>query len=257
MNNSVYGKTLENVRGRKKIDLVTTTQRSRKLVASPAFKRFTIFNEGLVAVERTANCIFLNKPIYAGFTVLELSKLLMYNFHYNIIKKQYGPRAALLFTDTDSLCYEIETEDVYDDMSHHMEEYDTSDYPSNHPLYSTNNKKKIGLFKDEMNSTLIKEFVGLRAKMYSISSEQGEKKTAKGVSRQVVARKIRHEDYKSCLFKLAQTRETQVRIQSRNHLIHTVELNKVALSAFDDKRYLLDTVNSVPYGHYSIRDHEI
>jgi hypothetical protein len=143
MNNSAFGKTLENVRGRRKIDLSITTRRSEKLVASPAFQRFAIFNEDLVAVERARNCILLDKPINAGFTVLELSKLLMYEFHYNTMKRQCGSRVSLLFTDTDSLCYEIETEDVYEDMQQYKDIYDTSDYPSEHPLYSTLNKEKI------------------------------------------------------------------------------------------------------------------
>jgi hypothetical protein len=256
MNNSAFGKTLENVRARKKIDLVTTAVKSKKLIASSAFERYRIFNEDLVGVERRKNCILLNKPIYAGFTVLELSKLHMYRFHYDHVKTIYGPRAQLLFTDTDSLCYEIETEDVYADMERYKEEYDTSDYPPDHPLYCTANKKKIGCFKDELNSVLIKEFVGLRPKMYSILSQQGEKKTAKGVSKHVVRAKIRHEHYRTCLYELQSTRETLVRIQSIDHKLYTIEVNKIALCAFDDKRYLMNTVSSVPYGHYCIPIHD-
>ncbi|KFM68525.1 hypothetical protein X975_13710, partial [Stegodyphus mimosarum] len=168
MNNSVYGKTMENVRKHIDVQLVNTEKRAKKLVAAPTFHNFRIFDHDLVGIQRLKNCVSLNRPIYVGFVILELSKYHMYNFHYNHIKKQYGERAKLLFTDTDSLTYEILTEDVYRDMSFHMHLYDMSDYPKTHALYSISNKKKIGCFKDEMSSKAILEFIGLRAKMYSL-----------------------------------------------------------------------------------------
>ncbi|CAL1294548.1 unnamed protein product [Larinioides sclopetarius] len=196
MNNSVYGKTMENIRNRVDVQLVHDEQKAQKLVAAPTFKRFQIFDNELVGVERSKKCLTLDKPIYVGFVILELSKLIMYDFHYNVIKKEYGDRAQLLFTDTDSLTYEVETEDIFQDMSRHMDIYDTSDYPRDHFLFSESNKKKIGCFKDELHSKPIIEFIGLRAKMYSIKSECGEKKTAKGVARSVVEKNVRHEDYR-------------------------------------------------------------
>lgn len=131
----------------------------------------------------------LNRPIYIGLIILELSKLLMYDFHYNVIKEKYDNRSSLLFTDTDSLMYEIETKDVHSDMSMYPHIFDTSDYPPEHPLYNIQNKKKIGCFKDELNSKIILEFVDLRAKMYSILSTEGEKKRAKGVIRNIAQKK--------------------------------------------------------------------
>lgn len=121
----------------------------------------------MVAVERLRSKLVLRKPVYTGFTVLELSKVLMYDFHYHYIKVKYGPRTQLLFTNTDSLCYCIQTEDVYRDMQLDLEMFDTSDYPSNHFLHSNTNKKVIGKFKDETNGCPMREFVGLRANMYS------------------------------------------------------------------------------------------
>ncbi|GBN10604.1 hypothetical protein AVEN_28749-1 [Araneus ventricosus] len=253
MNNSVYGKTMENIRNRVDVQLVNDEKKAQKLVAAPTFKRFKIFDNELVGVERVKKCLTLDKPIYVGFVILELSKLIMYNFHYNVMKKEYGDKAELLFTDTDSLTYEVETEDIYEDMSRHMDIYDTSDYPRDHFLFSESNKKKIGCFKDELHSKPIYEFIGLRPKMYSIKSERGEKKTAKGVARSVVERNVRHEDYRRCREELKSTREIQHRIQSENHKLKTVKVNKIALCAFDDKRYLLDdNVHTLAHGHYKI-----
>ncbi|GFQ79371.1 uncharacterized protein TNCT_703491 [Trichonephila clavata] len=178
---------MENVRKHSNVQLVTSEKQAKELVAAPTFKRFKIITESLVVLEKLKSCITLNRPIYIGFVILELSKVLMYNFHYNHIKKRYmDNKANLLFTDTDSLTYEIETEDIYRDMGENLNIYDTSDYPQDHALYSEKNKKRIGCFKDEMNSKPIIEFVGLRAKMYSMLTPDSEKKTAKGVSKVVI-----------------------------------------------------------------------
>src|SRR5882757_2455502 len=129
--------------------------------------------------------ILLNQPIYVGFPILELSKELMYDFHYGFIKNKYGNNAQLLFTDTDSLCYEIKTEDLYQDMYDNKEWFDLSDMPVD--FKDNTNKKVLGKFKDEMAGIPIKEFIGLRSKMYSILVDDGEeKKTAKGVGRSVI-----------------------------------------------------------------------
>ncbi|GFW84087.1 uncharacterized protein TNCV_4877511 [Trichonephila clavipes] len=108
-------------------------------------------------------------------------------------------KANLLFTDTDSLTYEIETEDIFKDMGENLDLYDTSEYPQDHAIYSEKNKKRIGCFKDEMNSKPIIEFVGLRAKMYSMLTPDFEKKTAKGVSKVVIQQKLKHSNYLQCL----------------------------------------------------------
>lgn len=132
MNNSVFGKTMENLRKRVDIQLVHHQKRLSKLSAKPGFKSCKIFNEDLASVELTKSKLVLNRPIYVGFSILELSKVLMYEFHYNYIKKKYGGRAALCFTDTDSLCYDISTEDVYVDMKEDHHCFDFSDYPDTH-----------------------------------------------------------------------------------------------------------------------------
>jgi hypothetical protein len=117
MNNAVYGKTLENIRNRVDIKLCTTMKKAQRLQNKPAFKRpIFIKDKEIIAIESQQLTITYNKPIFVGFSVLELSKLLMYQFHYDTIKARYGNKATLLYTDTDSLVYEIKTHDVYQDM---------------------------------------------------------------------------------------------------------------------------------------------
>ena len=149
MNNSVFGKTMENLRKRVKIELVNNQKRAMKLSVKPSFQGFRIFNEDLVGVNMKIEKLYLNRPIYVGFSILDMSKTLMYDFHYNHIKKIYGLSATLLFTDTDSLAYVIQTNDIYEDMMHSLDLYDTSEYPNHSQLFSLKNKKIIGKMKDE------------------------------------------------------------------------------------------------------------
>ena len=205
MNNSVFGKTMENLRKRVNVKLVNTEQQFKKLSASPLFDYFRIFGEDLVAVNMKKPSLYLNRPIYVGFTILDFSKIVMYDFHYNYIKRKYGDRATLLFTDTDSLCYEIKTDDIYQDMYQNLDLFDTSEYPTDHFLHSMRNKKVLGKMKDETHGIPITEFVGLRPKMYSLLyAEDGrevEKKTAKGIAKHVTKKSIRHAHYRDCLRK--------------------------------------------------------
>jgi len=196
-------------------------------------------------------CILWRKPTYVGFTILELSKLHMYKFHYEHMLPTYHSNCKLLFTDTDSLCYEITTENLYSDMRQSAYLYDTSNYPTSHPNYSLDNAKVVGKMKDECGGVTPVEFVGLRAKMYSLLLPgDKEKSTAKGVKRSHAQKYIKHAQYKDCLFKEKQTKETFYILQSKNHLIKTVNLEKFALSCYDDKRQLLPhTSNTIAYGY--------
>ena len=134
MNNAIYGKTMENLRKRTSIKLCTSKKQLEKLASKPTFKSFKIFNENLVAVSRIKESLYLNRPSYVGMCILDLSKTLMYDFHYNFIKDKYGKKAKLLFTDTDSLCYEIETKDIYKDLWRDKNLFDNSAYPINSPF---------------------------------------------------------------------------------------------------------------------------
>ena len=257
MNNAVFGKTMENIRNRVNVKLVNNEEKARKLIAKPNYRSCKIFSENLISVHMKKTSLVMNKPVYLGACILDLSKTIMYDFHYNYIKPMYKDKAKLLFTDTDSLMYEIETEDFYKDISGDVKNrFDTSDYPENHPsgIPTGINKKVLGMFKDEAMGKIIKEFVGLRAKLYSYKMDEGEEsKKCKGVKKQVVEKSITHDDYKTCLL----TGKEQLRkmniIRSYNHEVYTEEVNKVALSAEDDKRYILeDGIHTLAWGHYKI-----
>ena len=261
MNNSVFGKTMENIRNRVNVKLVNSEDKFKKLVAKPNFLSRKIFNENLVSVHMKKTSLTMNKPVYLGMCILDLSKTLMFDFHYNYIIPKYGNKAKLLFTDTDSFIYEIQTKDFYKDISGDVKDrFDTSDYPDNHPsgIPTGINKKVLGMFKDEVAGKNIKEFIGLRSKLYSFITEEGkENKRCKGVKKNVVEKYIRHEDYKTCLKTGKEQLRRQTIIRSYEHEIYTEEVNKVALSAADDKRYLLkDSFDTLAWGHHRIRDME-
>ena len=196
----------------------------------------------------------LDKPIYVGFTVLELSKHLMYSFHYNHIKAKYGDKATLLMMDTDSFIYDIETDDIYKDMYEDRHLYDFSNYDKSHPLYSTIREKQAGIMKDELGGLVIEEFVGLKPKMYSLITKSSAIKRAKGVSRHVVEKDLSHQQYKNCLFDEQHCFYTMTFIKSNLHKLHTVDLHKKSQSPCDTKRYQIDAICSLPYGHYDIKN---
>jgi len=246
MNNSVFGKTMENIEKHEKKLL--------KLAAKPNYERCTIFDDNLCAVHMKKNELYYNKPIYLGMSILDLSKTCMYDFHYNYIKNKYGEQANLLFTDTDSLAYEIKTEDFYQDIKSDIDDkFDMSDYPKNHPLHSDKNKKVIGMFKDECAGKIMDEFVGLRSKLYSYMVDGKESKKCKGVKKNVVKNQITHGDYLECLNSGVELLKQMNTIRSYKHDLYSETINKVALSANDDKRFILkDGKSTLAYGHYKI-----
>ena len=214
MNNSVFGKTMENIRNRVNIKLVNTGEQFKKLSAKPNYQSRKIFNKNLIAVHMKKTSLTMDKPVYLGMAILDLSKTLMFDFHYKYIKPKYGDKAKLLFTDTDSFLYELQTEDFYKDISGDVRDrFDTSNYPEGHPsgIPTGINKKVLGMFKDEAAGKIIKEFVGLRAKLYSYKMDEGnENKKCKGIKKAVVEKSITHENYKTCL----QTGKEQLRRQT-------------------------------------------
>ena len=254
MNNSVFGKTMENIRKRVDVRLVTDENKLLKMAAKPTYVSSKIFNENLVAVHKIKETLTLNRPAYVGMCILDLSKTLMYDFHYNYIKQKYGSKAKLLFTDTDSLTYEIETSDAYQDFWNDKDKFDNSDYPEDSQYFDKTNKKVIGKFKDEAAGIPITEFVGLRSKMYSYMKDNDKGgKTAKGIKKNIIKKNITHENYKNVLFNNKQMHHTMKTIRSNLHQLGSYELNKVSLSCFDDKRYIRSNgVTSYAYGHYKI-----
>jgi len=257
MNNSVFGKTMENLRNRMNVNLVNDEIKAKKLIALPTFKHLEIINPDLVMIHRLKAKIHQNKPIYTGFSILEISKAHMYRFHYDVMLDKYKLDCRLLFTDTDSLCYSIRTDDLYDDMTSFSDYLDTSSYPEDHPhpLYSPRNAKVLGKFKDECHGIAPLEFVGLRAKMYSLLvSREQTKMTAKGVKTSYIEKHVTHQTFLRTLEKKTCTTAEFLNFRSRNHNVTTQEIKKICLSAYDDKRYLLwDGKNSLAYGHKDIR----
>ena len=201
--------------------------------------------------------LIFDKPVYLGMCISDICRTLMYDFHYNYIKQKYDDKAKLLFTDTDSLMYEIQKSNFNIDISADVEHrFDTSNYPSCHPsgIPTGLNKKVLGMFKDEANGKVIDEFVGLRAKLYSYKMFEGEEsKKCKGVKKSVVKNSITHEDYKECLFTGKERLQKMNVIRSRKHEVYTEEVNKVTLCPNDDKRHILeDGVHTLALGHYGI-----
>ena len=257
MNNSVFGKTVENIRNRVDIRLVNEEKQAKKLVSKPTFERGNIFCADLAAVHMKQTKIMFNKPIYVGFCILDLSKTLMYDFHYNYIVKKYGQKQKLLFTDTDSLAYEIKTDDFYQDINEDVpEKFDTSNYAKDHPsgIKTGYNKKVIGMMKDECGGKQITEFVGLRAKMYSYKVDETEEKKAKGVKKNVIKKDISFDDYYKCLRREKNPVYRKMNlIRGHNHETYSETINKIALSADDDKRVISnDGISTRAYGHYKL-----
>ena len=256
MNNSVFGKTMENIRKRSNIKLETDPDHFLRQTAKPTFVSCKIFHENLVALHMKKKVLKLDKPSYVGMCILDLSKVLMYDFHYNFIKKKYGDKARLLFTDTDSLCYHILTDDVYEDLYNHKDMFDNSDYSKSSKFYFDENKKVIGKFKDEAAGNPIADFLGLKSKMYSYEVELpgGEiknNKTAKGVKKNVIKRDLDHSDYLSVLQNKTIQNHKMKTIRSDHHVVSSYEINKISLSCYDDKRYILDDgITSYAYGNY-------
>ena len=245
MNNSVFGKTIENIRKRQNIHLIDDRKIAVKLSSKPNFDRCTIFDKHLIAVHMKNTEVYFNKPVYVGQAILDLSKTLMFNFHYTYIKEKYDKKAQLLFTDTDSLRYQIKTKDFYKDISPDVKDkFDTSDYPSSHPsgIPTGLNKKVIGMFKDEVVGKKITHFVGLRPKLYSYKVEdEVDLKKCKGIKKNVVKKSIDFDDYVKCLFSGEKEMRKMKIIRSEKHDIYSKEVE-------DDKRQVLkDNIHTLAF----------
>ena len=168
MNNSVFGKTMENLRKRISAKLINNAKDYVKCISKPSFISQKIFSKNFVAIHQVKPVLILNKPIYVGLSILDSIKLLMYKFHYEYTKNNFYVK--LLFTDTDSLVYENKTEDVYEDFYGDKNLFDFSDYSLNSKFFDPVNKKVIGKMKDEFKRKIISKFVGIKSKRYSLIS---------------------------------------------------------------------------------------
>ncbi|KAJ8914368.1 hypothetical protein NQ315_011356 [Exocentrus adspersus] len=261
--NAIFGKCMEAVEKHLNIRLVTRWKNYTKsrgaesLIASPHFHSLSIFNENFVAIQLHKPKVFFNKPVYIGFSVLDISKTTMYSFHYDYIKKLYGNNnAKLLYTDTDSLIYSIKTDDVYADIKSNISKFDTSNYKPDNPYgIPLVNKAVLGCFKDEANGRPMLEFLGLRSKLYDyVLADNTVVKKAKGIKK-CVTKRLHHNAYRNCLFNKKIVLCKQSIFKSIKHVIHTQVVNKVGLSWQDDKRFILpDGIHTLSWGNYRINE---
>ena len=243
---------MENVRKHRDIKLVITDKKRSKLVSELNFHTMNYISEDLSVIEMKITKVKMNKPIYLGLPILEISNLLMYEFWYDYMKPKYGDNVKVCYMDTDSFIMNIKTEDFYKDIDNDVEKrFDTSNYECNRPLPTRNNKKVIGLMKDELGRRVITEFVALRPKTYSyLTDDCKEDKKAKGTKKCVIKRMIKFDDYKSCLLNGEVILKSQLRFISKGHNVYTENINKIALSSKDDKRIVSSNkITSYPYGY--------
>ena len=255
MNNSVIGKTMENIRKHRNIKLVTTEEKYLNTVMKPNFKSGVLFGENLMGCEMGKIKVVMNKPVYLGQAILDISKIVMYEFHYDYIVPKYGlEKLKLCYIDTNSLVYDIKTEDFYEDIANDVEaRFDTSGYSKTdfRPLPVGLHKKGIGLMKDELGGKIMTEFMALRPKLYSYKFLDGsENKKCKGIKKCVVKKTLTFEDYKTCLFSDSTEYRSQLMFRSAKHEVHTIEVNKFTLNRDDDKRISRkDGISTFARGH--------
>ena len=280
-NNAIFGKTCENIRNHINFEIVTSRKVALKRIAKPYFKSTKEFRSDLVGLHMFRPVIELSRPIQVGFAVLDLSKWLMYDFHYNIWMKKF-PNSRLLFTDTDSLAYEVTDHDVYHAMADIKDNFDFSEYPKEHFLHDTKNMKVVGKFKDECLGQLMRKFVGLRPKLYSFEFEriayfdldengneiEAEKPTESSIKKIVVDTKnvgkgiknnvrklLTIDEYEKCRSDLKTVSKEMKTIRSDYHNLFTFKTDKIALSAFDNKRWILDDgISTLAHGHYKTKE---
>ena len=252
MNNAVFGKTMENIRKHRDIKLVTTDKKRSKLVSEPNYLTINYISDDLSIIEMNKTKVKMNKPIYFGLSILKISKCLMHEFWYDYMKPKYGNNVKLCYMDTDSFIINIKTEDFYKDIANDVEKrFDTSNYEVDRPLSTGKNKKVIGLMKDELGGKINMEFITLRPKTYSYSTDDcKEDKKAKGTKKCVIKRMIKFNDYRNCLLKDEVILKSQQRFISKNHNVYIENINKIALTNNDDKRIVSsDKITSYPYGY--------
>lgn len=268
--NCVFGKTIEGLENRKKVQICCTSESFISAIKKPCYERHIIVNPTLSIVLFTKMQSKVIRPYYIGFSILEISKFVMYEFYYSILQNYFGQEGVkCLYQDTDSFVLSLKTTDIYSDFRNLGEYFDFSNVHQSHPLFSEKFKSQLFKFKEEMGLTPISRFCALKAKVYSfevacphkvgINSKgvcmECENKTnlvsnvnkLKGVQ-QSTARQLHFEKYLKCIESSYKRRDNVRQITSKNQKITTNFVNKISLSSFDDKRYILNCgIHSEPY----------
>ena len=251
LNNAFYGKTMENVRNRLKIKFIKKDDHKEiiKQQSKLTFNGIHKSYENCDSYTFKQNEVLMDKPIYLGFTVLELSKLIMYETSYDILQPYFGQENIQLhYMDCDSFILSIETENIINDLKNLEDLFDFSNLDKNHELFSNKNKKVVGKFKIETPENIwIDEFVALRSKCYAFKCGNDSKNILKGISKSQ-SKNIKFEEYKKCLDGEEYLRECDnYIIRSINHEMVLQEVKKSTLSIFDDKRCYIDNIESIPW----------
>lgn len=253
MNNSTFGKFIENQRNRRDVKIAIKRRQFINWVSKPNFYDFSAFSENFVAVELKKSTVKLNRPIACGFTTLCVSKAFVYSFFYKVLKPMFNNKIHLGYTDTDAYITLVQTENLIETLRPFADDFfDFSNLDKNHPLYSTKNASEMGFLKCEAQGKNISEFISLKSKMYCLTIDGKEKKVAKGVHRSALSNQVRRDHYYNALFAesdASQHRVTFNTIRSDGlHRIGTLKQVKLGITSYDDKRKILeDKINSVPF----------
>ena len=241
MSNAFFGKTLENIRQRRNILLVRESEKIRHEASKGTFMDYDVLSPDLTMISHKKSSVKFDKPIYLGMCILDYSKLLMYEFYYDVLEKLW-PTNMLHYHDTDSLVLSVPCtkEELQEDlMSIRDDHLDTSDYPESHPLHSLQNKKVPGVFKDEMLGKRMTEFIALRSKVYSYRTEGEEDvRKAKGVCRATIRNHLQFEDYTDALYNRQVINRDNIILSSDKHKMYMAHVSRKALSPFDPKRWI-------------------
>ena len=264
MNNAIFGKSMEIVLNRSNTKLINKNpEKLLKMIRQPNFQNAYQISNKLCLVESKPIKTVFNKPIYLGACILETSKLHMYQFWYDHLKNKYNNKVELIYTDTDSFIIQVETDNIYKDMFENKNLYDFRDYSINNLNYNITNKKVLGKFKDELNSQIITEFIGLKPKMYSLDyidsniiidkCEYDEYNNIivnnnihKGITKSI---SLKHDEYKRSLYEEELIYKEFYNLQLNKQNIYLDKIKKIALNPFESKRHWIDNINSLPYGY--------
>ena len=251
LNNAFHGKTMENVRNRMKVEFIKKddTDKIIKQQSKLNFNGIHKIYEDYESYTFEQNEVLMDKPIYLGFSVLEFSKLLMYETYYDKLQPYFGQENIHLhYMDTDSFVLSVNTKDIIKDLENLEDIFNFNNLDENHELFSNKNKKVIGKFKIETPKNIwIDEFVCLRSKMYAFKCGDDSGNEIKGVSKSP-SKNIKFEEQYNCLFGGKYEQECdKYNFRSINHEMILQTVKKSTLSIFDHERCYINNIESVPW----------